>query len=212
MQKRKTKPGHGNKNIKPYKVAGILGLLATSIFSLALLIFGLLHPNFSFLDDFVSKLGAIGEPLAIGWNLIGFVLVGIFLIGFGFLYGKTIHDTLTGILLSLFGLGFALTAIPIDFDLSESPVSKAHIVAICLALAAWLFGLARMGALQSLSKGVKRRANIAAILLVSAMLGFVLGFWSMPLTHRMVFGIVFGWTGITALDLLMKKHPQQTSP
>jgi len=132
------------------KTVGALGVLAFAIFCIALMIMGFVNQEFSFLRDYISKLGAKGEPFAIWWNLVGFVLVGLILSGFGILYGKILDDSLVGILLSLFGLGFALTSIPIDMSESNAPVSKAHVAAICLGLASWLFGLARMGYNRSL--------------------------------------------------------------
>lgn len=184
-----------------HHTTGRLGILAVSIFFIALCVFGWLHPKWNFLQDYISQLGAIGEPHALWWNIIGFVLVGILLLLFGISYGKILKDRFAGILLSLFGVGFAFTAIPIDEIDSTSAVSKAHVVAICLALAFWLFGLARISSNPSHSKQVRLRANIAAILLVSAMIGFAFGFWSMPLTHRLVFAVVFGWTAITSIGL-----------
>ncbi|MEM6379585.1 MAG: DUF998 domain-containing protein, partial [Bacteroidota bacterium] len=99
----------------------------------------------------------------------------------------------------------AFTAIPIDMELSEAPVSKVHIVAICLGQAFWLFGLSRLGYNQKLEKKIKIRANVAAVLLTAAMVGTVLEIWSMPVGHRLVFGCVFGWTIITSIELIYKK-------
>ena len=47
------------------------------------------------------------------------------------------------------GFGFALAAIPADFSDVESPLSKAHFVSICLALAGYCFGLARLAGSRS---------------------------------------------------------------
>jgi len=187
--------------IKEKKV-GIIGLLSVLILIIALLIFGYSNTEFSFIDDFISKLGAKGEPNAIWFNLIGFVTVGFLLFVFGLTYGKLLNDKLLSTLLSFFGLGFAFTAIPIDMQMSNTPVSKAHIVAICLGLAFWLFGLSRLGYNRQLKKKVRYRANFTAVVLTISMIGFVLGLWSMPITHRLVFGIVFGWTAITSLELI----------
>ncbi len=186
------------------KLTGQIGLLAVSIFVVALIVFGSMHPSWSILEGYISELGAQGAPNALGWNLIGFVLVGAFLGAFGLMYGKVLQDKLAGILLALFGLGFALTAIPIEAIDSRSNFSKAHIVAICLALACWLFGLARISSKHSLGKSIRLRANIAAILLVVSMIGAAVSLWSIPITHRLVFGVVFGWTAITSVDLLKK--------
>jgi 4-amino-4-deoxy-L-arabinose transferase-like glycosyltransferase len=89
-------------------------------------------------------------------------------------------------------------------QLSHAPVSKAHVVAICLGLAFWFFGLSRLGYNERLKRKVRTRANITAVLLVLSMIGFVFGFWSMPVTHRLVFGVVFGWTTLTSVELIAK--------
>ena len=140
------------------------------------------------------------------FNLIGFVWVGILLFIFGFFYGKYLKDLLLSILLSLFGLGFAFTAIPIDLKMENAPISAAHTVAICLGLAFWMFGLSRLGYNKKLPKKIRNRANITAVILMLSIIGFVLGIWSMPITHRLVFVTVFGWTGITSLELIYTKE------
>lgn len=187
------------KNSKP----GVLGLAGVILFISSLVIFGKLNSEFDFQQDFVSKLGAIGEPNAIWWNIVGFGLVGSLLAGFGVAYGRTLNDNIAGWLLALFGVGFAFTSVPIDSIDSRTPISKVHIVAICLALAFWLFGLARISYNSANRKSVRNRANIAAVLIVISMMGFVFDFWSMPITHRLVFAVVFGWTAITSIELIL---------
>lgn len=187
------------------KSIGVFGLLSVLILISALLVFGLLNSDFSFWKNFISKLGAEGEPNALWFNLIGFVAVGILLFIFGFAYGNLLKDKLVSILLSLFGLGFAFTAIPIDMEFSETPISKAHIVAICLGLAFWLLGLSRLGYNQNLQRKIRNRANLTAVILILSIMGFVIGVWSMPITHRLVFMIVFGWTSITSIELIYNK-------
>ena len=191
------------------KTIGIIGLTSVVVWIVSLIVFGLSNPNFSFLNDYVSLLGAKGEPNALWFNLIGFVLVGLLLVVFGFSFGFLLKDKLLAILLSLFGLGFVLTAIPMDMEFNRTPVSKAHIVSICLGLAAWLFGLARMGANKSLPKKVQVGANIAATLLTLSMIGFAIELWSMPITHRLVFTVVFGWTAFTSIDLIVNLNLNQ---
>lgn len=187
------------------KNIGIFGLLSVLTLITALLIFGVSNSGFSFWEDFISKLGAKGEPNALWFNLIGFVVVGILLFIFGLSYGKLLNDKLLSILLSLFGLGFAFTAIPIDMEFSRTSVSKAHIVAICLGLAFWFFGLSRLGYNQKLKRRIRNRANFTAVILVLSMIGSVFGFWSMSTTHRLVFMIVFGWTAMTSIELITNK-------
>lgn len=187
------------------KNIGIYGLLSVLTLITALLIFGVSNSGFSFWEDFISKLGAKGEPNALWFNLIGFAVVGILLFIFGLSYGKLLNDKLLSILLALFGLGFAFTAIPIDMEFSRTSVSKAHIVAICLGLAFWFFGLSRLGYNQKLKRRIRNRANFTAVILVLSMIGFVFGFWSMSMTHRLVFMIIFGWTAMTSIELITNK-------
>lgn len=87
------------------KSVGILGLSSVLILIFALIVFGYANKEFSFLNDFISKLGATGEPNAIWFNLTGFVTVGILLFAFGFSYGLLLNDKIVSMLLSLFGVG-----------------------------------------------------------------------------------------------------------
>tara|TARA_R100001369_G_scaffold82996_1_gene114967 strand:+ start:212 stop:802 length:591 start_codon:yes stop_codon:yes gene_type:complete len=184
---------------------GILGLLSILIFIAALLFFGFSNTNFSFVNDFVSKLGAKGEPNALWFNLFGFITVGILLFAFGVTYGNLLNDKLLSVLLSLWGLGFAFIAIPIDMELSRTTASKAHIVSVCLGLAFWLLGLSRLAYNRQLRKGIRNRANFTATVLVLSIICSALGLWSIPVTHRLIFGIVFGWTAITSFELILRK-------
>lgn len=194
------------------KLAGTLGITATTLFAIALAVFGNLNQDFNFLDDFVSKLGAKGEPNALWWNVIGFGVVGLCLFGFGLLYGQYLQDKLTGILLALFGVGFAFTAIPADMAEENALASKAHTVAICLALAFWMFGLSRVSYNPKTTKNARFRANAAALLIVVGIIGFPFGLWSMPLAHRLVFIVVFGWTAVTAFELLNRRDAPYPLP
>lgn len=179
-----------------------LGIAAIGLFCAALVIFSALNPQFSLTEDYVSKLGAVGQPYALGWNLVGFLAVGVMLTGFGWAYGRIIDDLLVGVLFTLFGLGFATTGVPTDMTDPRLPISIVHVLAICLGLAAWLFGLARLAGLRSLAKTERTIANVTAVLLVTPMIGFVLGLWSMPVTHRLVFLVVFAWVIVTSFRML----------
>lgn len=192
-------------------ITATLGIAAVVIFGIALVVIASLTPEFGYLEDYVSELGAQGQPYAIWWNLIGFLFVGILLAAFGFVYGKVVKDRWVGFCLALFGFGFATTALPIDMADSESALSTAHVIAICLGLAGWMFGLARMAQIKTLEKSVRYSANIAAILVVLPMFGFVAGLWSMPVTHRLVFAVVFGWVAFTSLSLFWKGNNIQNS-
>ena len=191
------------------KTVGILGLSSVLILFITLLVFGFLNSQFSFTDDFISKLGAKGEPNALLFNLFGFITDGILLFAFGLSYGFLLRDKLLSVLLSIFGLGFGFTAIPTDMHLSDSVLSKAHMVSICLGLAFWLFGLARLGYNVNLENKIRDRANFSARVLIISIFGVVIDLWSIPTAHRLVFGIVFGWTTFTSLELINKRMPEK---
>jgi hypothetical membrane protein len=184
------------------QVTAWLGIAAVGVLCAALVVFSWLNPGFGLVEDYVSKLGARGQPFALWWNLIGFVSVGLLFAVFGWAYGRVVEDRLVGVLFTLFGLGYAVTGMPVDLTDSTAPISKVHTAAICLALAAWLFGLARLAGSAVLGRREKFTANIAAIILVLPIVGGFAGFWSAPMTHRMVFSVVFGWVVITSVRLL----------
>ncbi|TWT79754.1 hypothetical protein CA13_11610 [Planctomycetes bacterium CA13] len=186
-------------------IAAFLGLLGVGLFCTAFIVCSILTPDFDPLDDFISKLGAQGQPCEVWWNAIGFLTVGVTLAAFGYAFGRMITDTTTGLWLALSGIGFALAAIPTDLVNAEASLSKAHFVSICLALAGWCFGLARVSGLSSLNRFVKRKAEIASVLVVIPMIGYGTGLITMPTTHRLVLGVVFGWVTFTSLDLLSKE-------
>jgi len=188
---------HRQKNI-----TGLLGIGGVGLFIITFFLFGALYPGFDFWNDYVSKLGAKGAQYALGWNLLGFGLVGLALAGFGIGYGLILKDKLAGVLLALFGLGLVFTAIPMDFTEADQVFSKVHMVSINLALAFWLFGLARISYHPQFHQRLRTRANVAAILLV---IGMIMGFmeiWLEAVSHKLVFLVVFGWIVVSAVELL----------
>lgn len=177
-----------------HRRAAILGISAVGLLAFALVVFSGLNPGFKPLDDYVSKLGAAGQSYAVWWNVIGFVVVGALLAGFGLTYGRILQDRFVGVLLALYGVGFGATGVPIDLKDASAPLSKAHVVAICLGLAAWMLGLARMAYLPSLGKSVRSSASIAAALLALPLVGQGAQLWSMPVTHLSYFSwYSVGW-------------------
>ena len=193
------------------RVAGTLGLSAVLVFGITLFVFSFLNPEFHWLNDYVSMLGAKGQPYSLWWNLIGFLSVGILFASFGWAFGLLIQDRWVGLALALFGVGFAATAVPVDLDQSESALSKMHIVAICMGMAAWFFGLARMAQLSRLGKLIHRTANVAALFAVLPVAAHMTGMISAPVAHRFVFLVVFAWTVMMSVwmfvDSVGARHP-----
>jgi len=183
------------------RISNRYGLLGVGLFALSLLVFGISSPSFDFLNSYISELGAKGTKNAIAFNLLAFIIPGLLLALFGWSYGQEIKDKLTGSLLGFFGIAFGFTAIPIDSLNQDTPYSKAHVVAICLALAAWLFGLARISGNPKTALVNKKIANTTATLLTASMILGGTELIAMPITHRLVFTIVFGWTLLSSLTL-----------
>ncbi len=182
----------------------ILGLSAVILFITALTVFALLNPEFSPIKDNISKLGAVGQKNALGWNLIGFATVGLLLAVFGWGYGHILQDKITAYLLAAFGIGFAATSLPIDFANEAAPLSKAHIVVICLGVASWLFALARIGMLKNIEPVIRTVANMTGTLFILPVIGEAAALWPSPITHRLVFLVVFGWVAFSSIKLLSK--------
>ena len=157
------------------------------------------------MDDYISLLGADGQPFAIWWNLLGFVSVGILFAIFGWAYSRVMNDTWVGVFLIISGLGFAMGAIPADFINPELPLSKAHFVSICFALAGWCLGLARIGHIQSGLRVARFSANLAGTFAVVPMIAMALGLISAPVAHRLVLIVVFGWVVVTSVGILIKR-------
>lgn len=184
------------------RLAGIVGVFAVCFFGLSMTAFSVINQGFDPLNDYISVLGSKDEPYSLWWNLTGFGLVGICLALFGWMYGRVIEDHLTGTLLAVFGIAFATAAIPVDFENTASGVSKAHIAAVCIGVAAWMLGLARFASSVSPDRFSKGLANTVSLLLVLSAIGHAGGFWSMSILHRLVLGIVFLWTFASSIRLL----------
>ena len=185
---------------------GVLGLAAIGLFVGSLVLFSFLNPDFDIINDYISKLGAQGQPNATWWNLIGFVGVGLIFSIFGWNHGQLNRDRVAGICLTLSGIGFAMGAIPTDLADADARLSKTHFVAICLALATWYFALARTGHVGSTDPLQKPAANVAGALAVLPMIGLGIGLCSAPVSHRLTLAVVFGWVLFTSLRLLFSKE------
>ncbi|MBX3416031.1 MAG: DUF998 domain-containing protein [Pirellulaceae bacterium] len=179
-----------------------LGLSAVSIFVAAFFVFGALNPDFNLANDYVSKLGSRGQPFAFGWNLIGFGVVGLALATFGWFFGICKNDRVLGICLVVAGLGFALSAIPTDFDDEHSSFSKAHYVSICFGLAGWCFGLARITSNRSIDEFGRKISNCAIVLVLVPVVGITGGISAEPVAHRVVILVVFFWIVGNSMHLI----------
>lgn len=188
---------------------GWIGLLSVTVFSVAFTVCGLLNPDFDLLRDHISKLGASGQPNAVFWNWIGFVFTGLGLAAFGWLLGSSYRDRLLGSCLVVSGFGFALGAIPTDFDSPDSPASKAHFVAICFSLAGWFFALARLAQSPSSDEVTRKSVTYTMTLTLPPLLAQGGGMIAEAVTHRLLLAIIFGWVTFFSVRALL--HPLRAS-
>ena len=182
-------------------LTAVCGLLSVSVFVCSFMIFCFLHPGFDILGDFISKLGSKGQPYAICWNVSGFATVGLLLATFGWLFGLCQGDRVLGACLVVSGVGFTLAAIPADFADAQAPLSKAHFVSVCLSLAGFCFGLARLSG----SRSTKQDRNIANVVIVLAIIPVVCvsgGVSAEPIAHRIILAVVFTWVVLSSIRLL----------
>lgn len=189
----------------------LFGLGSVVIFVAAFVLFGCLANDFHMVHDYISKLGSKGQPLGILWNAIGFGAVGLSFAAFGWSFGRANDDMLLGVCMVVSGLGFALAAIPADFANSGSALSKAHFASICISLAGWCFGLARIGNLESANTSLRKVTNCAAGLAVVPLIGLGAGVLSGPVSHRLVLLIVFGWVTFAAINSFLNQHAHENS-
>lgn len=113
------------------------GMFAPVVFLCALILFGLLAPDYSHLTNAVSELGMSRMPYSTLFNIIGFILPGILIVHFT--VGFYIHAKsqagflLIAWLIGISGLGFALLGIfPAANDFASSTATALHFVMVAL--------------------------------------------------------------------------------
>ena len=85
-----------------HKLTAYLGIACVVLFVLSFLVFSRLTPEFDMVHDYISLLGAKGRSLALWWNLIGFVCVGVVFSLFGWAAGILAVLPMVGTALGLF--------------------------------------------------------------------------------------------------------------
>jgi len=188
-----------------YSIASFLGLFSAGLFVTSFFAIALATPGYDLFKDYISLLGASGQPFALWWNLLGFVSVGFMFAAFGWAYSRVVNDIWVGVFLMISGIGFAMGAIPADFINPDLHLSKAHFVSICLALAGWCLGLARIDHIRPGPRIARISATLAGTFVVLTMIATALGLISAPIAHRLVLVAVFGWVIFTSMQFVMRK-------
>lgn len=185
-----TRAGHG-----PLARDCWLATVALVAWAAALLVFGALSPGFSLALQPVALLGAQGEPRALWFNLVAFVLPGLLLAWLALRLrtraGGSAWVARVGLqLVMLSALAFAAQGLlPIDPRDLDAAASRHHALAWTLWWIAFLPG----GVLAPLGWASQRAAGMALALLVpvAAMLGPEL--MPAPLAHRLACVAWFAW-------------------
>ena len=185
---------------------GWTGVTASLGFGLALAVFGALEPGYSHATKAVSELGASGSTYGLAWNLIGFLGTGLLLTGFGIGVGRAAGSRAVSLLLALFGLAFAATAVPADMSNFQSPGSVAHIIASQLTLLFWAPALIWLVFVRRAGAGLRLPAAIALVLAVGSIV--VRGMDILPpgTTQRLSFAVIFIWVLVTGVVLIRRER------
>ena len=183
------------------RLAAFAGFSAVVCFCTSFIVVGLLTDNYHLITDYMSLLGAVGNPFALYWNILGFVIVGILIAVFGWTYGLVLKDKLIGSCLVVTGLGFSLGAVPFDFADVRATFSVVHFLSISLSLAGWYLAMARIAYIASSGIKLKRQANWFSILGSIPIVGLVTGIIPEPVAHRLIIIVIFSWIVLTSSSL-----------
>ena len=167
-------------------------LIALLVFVAAAVGFGIASPDFGHTRHPLALLGALGEPHALAFNLLAFVLPGALLAWLGWslraahtMPGWRVRIGLQLVLLS--ALCFAAQGLrPLDPTDLLAPASRLHVVAWMLWWIAFVPGALLLA----------RASGRAALVIALLVLLFALGGGDLlpaPIAQRMAFLLWFGW-------------------
>ncbi len=189
------------------------GILAPIVFVVALAVFSLLTPNYDNLTNAVSELGVPGAPYALGWNVLGFMLVGLLVTAFAWglhlgmrpASGARIIPVLVGIT----GIGFAgLGIFPAETGLRPSTSTTIHFVVVALSYVPFILVAFVYAATMRTDLYWKRWVAFSIVMGLLAIGSFFIP-RSVPvgLSQRLGLGAYFLWLFVMGLALLKKPMP-----
>jgi hypothetical membrane protein len=205
--------------------AAILGIAGCFLFWVGMIILGSLRESYFQSVNDISELGAIGTPNAAVWNVVGFIVPGLFLI----VVSRAIVDAIdakrarsgrfAAWLLPLFGLGVAGQGLFPALMANGVPViaswhTRTHLIVSLISGIAWLVSvLFLIVPMKRNSKwGRWYLINIAAVLLV--IVGSLGRGGGMPdgLVQRAVDAVVFAWFVLMSIKLIQPNRNRDTVP
>ena len=196
-----------------YRFLAFCGVIAPIIFTVVLLILGVLQPEYNHIKQYISEFGAVDAPYALIFNTIGFPILGILIIAFAFALNKGINNgkgTKIGpILLVVSGCSFVLVSI-FPCDPGCIPISTVGIIHGYMCLIALLaLILAPFFMLHRLVRDDKWHnyhiySIVIAIIALSVVIVGKSGFFmeSIGLLQRLAYGLSLLWVEIMAIKLL----------
>jgi hypothetical membrane protein len=118
------------------------GLFGAPLFVASLLIFGSLQPGYSHFTRASSRLGALGVPGNMGFNVFGFLLPGLLAAGVAWELRRAERvagvPTRSSIGLLVYGMMLALTAVPADIEhMFQSPWTWVHAFFVTAPVPLW---------------------------------------------------------------------------
>ena len=128
-------------------ILALCGVIGPVLFTLVLLVLGILAAPYNHVTQYMSELGATGAPFALAMNLVGFIMVGCCIIlsalGLHQGIGKGICSKGGPILLLCSGIGFILTGLfPCDpHCITVSLIGTLHGYAALLAQMALILAI-----------------------------------------------------------------------
>ncbi len=189
------------------------GLTAPLVFIVAMVLFAASTPGYSNWDNALSELGMRTAPHATAWNVLGFGLLGMQLIGVAVGFFAHTRAKVTSILMALTGVGFiGAGTIPAEPKFAPSMQTNLHFALAALSyfpfiLAALIYGTAHVRAPEW------REFALASLLFA----GLALATFFLPrtlpagLVQRLGFLIYFAWL-LTTVCWLRLRATRHTSP
>ncbi|MEE9150531.1 MAG: DUF998 domain-containing protein [Thermoplasmata archaeon] len=189
----------------------ICGIIAPIIFTIILIIAGLLRSDYSHLTNYVSELGGVGAPNAI-IQRANFVLIGILIIAFAYGLHRGINNgkgSIIGpLLISIFGLSAVVSGI-----FSTDPIQPGSFSDVMHSIASGIGSLAAIIAFFVITERLKKDnlwkryqtfSKMIAItaILVSVIVVGILGAVGTPgLGQRLFLAVLFLWIEVMAIRL-----------
>jgi len=203
----------GTQADKTLRLLAVCGILGPILYTIVLIIVGLLRPSYNHVTQYMSELGEVGGPHAIIMNIAGFFMLGLLMIAFASGLHRGISERrgskLGPALIAVAGAGAALIAIfPVNPSSVNPPLTgMMHgVSAMTLGVGMTLAPFAIANRLKHDQRWKGYRSYSLATGVVTAVAGFI--FFSihpegwMGLLQRVALGVPLLWMEVMAIRLL----------